>query len=293
MSLPSVTAIVVSYHTGPRLRECLYALIGCPDVSAIRIVDNGNPPGMSQWLQDFTARQDRVTLIDPGANLGFGKGVNLACEEAPAGFLLLVNPDAVIKRDAIAAMIAAAGPLQRPWIAGGKIFGLDGQEGRGARRRELTMWRALSSAAGFDTWNLNKSPAPDGPVPVGAVSGAFLLTDAESFRQLGGFDEAYFLHVEDVDFCRRIAEAGGQVMYTPFAVAMHYGSTSQVSATFVEYNKAKGLTRYFHKNANTQLGRLMAKASFYGFAPLLVVRSAVIRSLMQARQALRDLRVKR
>ena len=266
MSPPSVTAIVVTYHTGPRLRECLYALIGCPDVSAIRIVDNGNPPGMSQWLQDFTARQDRVTLIEPGANLGFGKGVNLACEEAPAGFLLLVNPDAVIKRDAVAAMIAAAGPLQRPWIAGGKIFGLDGQEGRGARRRELTMWRALSSAAGFDTWNLNQSPAPDGPVPVGAVSGAFLLTDTESFRQLGGFDEAYFLHVEDVDLCRRAREAGGDVIYCPDAGALHYGSTSDVSSKRVARHKADSLGYYFRKFSRGPLSRWTAR---FAVTPLL------------------------
>lgn len=266
MSGLPVTAVVVTYHTGPRLRECIYALIGCPDISAIRIVDNGNPPGMTQWLQDVSARQDRITLIEPGANLGFGKGVNLACKDGPDGFLLLVNPDAVIKRDAVSVMRSAAENLQRPWIVGGKIFGLEGKEGRGARRRKLTMWRALTSAAGFDTWNLNKAPSPDRPIPVGAVSGAFLLTDTDSFRQLGGFDEAYFLHVEDVDLCRRAREAGGEVIYCPDAGALHYGSTSAVSSKQVARHKADSLGYYFRKFSGGPLSRWMAR---FAVAPLL------------------------
>jgi len=259
MSEVYVTAVVVTYHTGARLRECLYALIGCPEVSGIRIVNNGNPPGMTQWLHDFCARQDRVTLIEPGANLGFGKGINLACKNVPDGFLLLVNPDAVIKRDAVAALMAAARSLQGPWIAGGRIFGLDGKEGRGARRRKLTLWRALTSLAGFDTWNLNRAPRPDGPVPVGAVSGAFMLTDTESFGQLGGFDEAYFLHVEDVDLCRRAKEAGGDVVYCPDAGALHYGSTSGVSSKLVARHKAESLGYYFRKFSGGPLSRWTAR----------------------------------
>lgn len=266
MSTRPVTAIVVTYFTGPRLRECLYALIGCPDISTILIVDNGNPPGMTEWIKTFAAARARVQLISPAANLGFGKAINLACKQVAEGDLLFVNPDAVIKRDAPAELKKAASSLDRPWIAGGKIFDLDGAEGRGGRRRKLTLWRALASSAGLDTWNLNRKPSPAGPVKVGAVSGALMLTDTESFAQLGGFDEDYFLHVEDVDLCRRAWEAGGEVVYNPAAGALHYGSTSEVSSKFVARHKAESLVHYFRKFSGNPVSRSLVAGVL---APLL------------------------
>ena len=167
MSLKPLTAIVVSYFTGPRLKECLYALLACPDVDSIFVVDNGNPVEDTHALQALAASQSRMTLIETGENLGFGKATNLAAKRAQDGFLLFVNPDAVIKQDAPARMRTVAEGRRAPWCIGGKVFDLDGREGRGARRRQLTLWRAISTVAGHDTWNLNKAPEPEGPVSNG------------------------------------------------------------------------------------------------------------------------------
>lgn len=261
-----VTAIVVTYRTGPRLRECLYALLACPDVSATLIVDNGNPPADTEWLKSFAASHSRMQLISPGENLGFGRAVNLASRKAPEGILLLVNPDAVIKHDAVDALRAASSGLKSPWIVGGRIFGVDGQEARGARRRPLSLARAMLSMMGVDIWNLHKVPLPDGPVPVGAVSGAFLMIGSQGFRHLGGFDETFFLHVEDVDLCRRAQEAGGEVVFCPAAGALHYGSTSDVRSKLVARHKADSLAYYFEKHARDPVSRLAIR---YIVAPAL------------------------
>ncbi|MEQ8557803.1 MAG: glycosyltransferase family 2 protein [Henriciella sp.] len=257
MSPRPVTAIIVTYLTGPRLRESLYALLACRDVTTLLIINNGNPPAMTDWLKTFAAEHAKVQLISPGDNLGFGKAINLASRQAEEGFLLLVNPDAVIKHDAVSTLVAASEHRQRPWLLGGRIFDLHGKEGRGDRRRKLTLWRALTSSAGIDTWNLNTAPLPSGPTPVGAVSGALMLTDTESFRQLGGFDEAYFIHVEDVDLCRRAKEAGGEVIFCPDAGALHYGSTSDVSSKTVARHKAESLTYYFRKFSGNPVSRAL------------------------------------
>lgn len=251
---PFVSAITVTYHTGLRLRDGLYALLFDPQVSQLVIVDNGNPPADQAWLDELAARHaDRIRLIRPRENLGFARACNLGAREAVGNLLLYVNPDAVMKRGSVAAMLAASSGQPVPWLVGGKIFGLDGREQRGARRRELTLLRAI----GIGRWTLEDTAEPDGPVPVGAVSGAFFMMAKQPFLMLdGGFDDAYFLHVEDVDLCRRVREAGGAVIYQPAAGALHYGSTSDVPGETVAAHKAESLRYYFRKFARGPVARL-------------------------------------
>ena len=259
----TVTALVVSYHTGPRLVECLYALKGDPDVAAIVITDNGNPPGTEAWLDAFVAATPKAQILRL-PNPGFGAGVNAAARLAASDHLLVINPDCVIKRGALRPLIAALDSAPSPAIAGGRIFDLQGREERGARRETLTLARAL----GLGRWTLEQEPPPPGPVRVGAISGAFFLIRTKDFQSLGGFDEGYFIHVEDVDLCRRALEAGGAVIYVPGAGALHYGSTSDVPSAFVTGHKAKSLARYFRKFARGPVERLIVEAAvpFIGLA---------------------------
>jgi GT2 family glycosyltransferase len=252
--LATVSAIVVSYHTGHRLHECLYALKSDPDVSEIVLVDNGNPPDAEAWIDGFIARSDKVRLIRSGGNPGFGAAVNQGAASALGDFLLVINPDAVIRRGSIGPLMAALEGEADPVLVGGKIFDTRGREERGCRRNTLTIWRAL----GFGKWTLEAEPAPAGPIQVGAVSGAFFLMNRKGFRRLGGFDEAYFLHVEDVDLCRRVIAAGGHVIYQPLAGALHYGSTSDAPFGVVQAHKAKSLSRYFRKFANGPVEKVTA-----------------------------------
>lgn len=251
--MATVTAIVVSYQTGPRLHECLYALKSDPDISEIILIDNGNPPDAEAWIDGFMARADKARLIRSGDNPGFGTAANLGAASALGEVLLVINPDAVIRRGSVGPLLAAQEGQTEPVLVGGKIFDAGGHEERGCRRNTLTLWRAL----GFGKWTLEDQPAPTGPIQVGAVSGAFFLMGRKAFRKLGGFDEGYFLHVEDVDLCRRVVEAGGSVIYQPLAGALHYGSTSRVPSGLVQAHKAKSLARYFRKFAKGPLERAM------------------------------------
>jgi GT2 family glycosyltransferase len=259
----TVTALVVTYHTGPRLVECLHALKGDPDVTAIVIANNGNPPGMQAWLTGFVASTPKARQLDL-PNPGFGAGINAAARLAASDHLLVINPDCVIKRGALRPMVKALESAKSPAIAGGRIFDLQGREERGARREMLTLPRAL----GLRRWTLNHLPPPEGPVAVGAITGAFFLVLTKDFEALGGFDEGYFIHVEDADICRRALEAGGSVVYVPAAGALHYGSTSDVASDVVAKHKAKSLARYFRKFARAPLERLIVELAipFIGLA---------------------------
>lgn len=253
MSHPAVSAIIVSYKTGPRLKECLYALISDPDVDEIIVVDNGNPDADFEWLQEFADQRVTVQLITGHGNIGFGAGINLGMRAAAGPHLLVINPDAVLRRKSVASLQSVARDRRVPWIIGGKIFDLHGREERGPRRRELTLWRAVTSLLGWNTWTLEHTPAPESAVGMPVISGAFFLTSEASMAQLNGFDEAYFLHVEDVDLCRRCREAGGEVLYDPHAAALHYGSTSDATRDSVNRHKADSLALYFRKFAKSPI----------------------------------------
>jgi GT2 family glycosyltransferase len=103
----------------------------------------------------------------------------------------------------------------------------------------------------FRDLHRERDPVPIAPTAVGAVSGAAMLLPKDSFVTLGGFDEKYFLHVEDVDICRRAAEAGGEAVFAPEARAMHYRSTSETTSFKLERAKAAGFMRYLFKFART------------------------------------------
>ena len=254
-----VTAIIVSYHTGPRLKECLYAVSGDPDIDEVVVVDNGNSEAMRDWLSDFAARREHVTVLPTEKNIGFGAAVNLGAREARGDHYLILNPDAVLKRGSVVALLQASQSLPTPWIVGGKIFNLRGIEERGPRRRDLTLWRALTSFIGFKTWTLEHTPSPHESIEMDVISGAFFMTSKQSFEALGGFDEGYFLHVEDVDLCFRCREMGGSILYQPHAGALHYGSTSEAPGRVIARHKADGLARYFRKRAKGPIHRAMTE----------------------------------
>jgi N-acetylglucosaminyl-diphospho-decaprenol L-rhamnosyltransferase len=256
-----VSAIVVTHHTGQPLELCLRSLFAEPWVDEVVIVDNGNPPDVESSLRALQADRRDVTLIQGHGNVGFSRGCNLGAVAARGAYLLFVNPDVVLHRGAVERMVQAGQGAASPWIVGGRLLDRKGREQRGARRELLTPWRAFVGATGLATFerlapifrdvHRERDPKPADVVPIPVVSGALMLTPREDFDTLQGFDEAYFLHVEDIDICRRAVEAGGAVLFQPGAEALHFGSTSRASWAFVEGHKARGMNVYFRKFARS------------------------------------------
>lgn len=248
-----LAVIMVSYRTGPVLFESLAAVLAEPRVSELIIVNHDNPRADVYRLVDLDQEDPRVTLINSGGNLGFSKGCNIGAAHANAARLLFLNPDTLLQPGAAATMIETLDRAAEPAVVGARITHLDGREQRGARRGELTVLSALSGFLGLSRFvpglrdiHREAEALPDAGEAVPAVSGAAMMVSRAGFEALDGFDEAYFLHVEDLDLCRRARDAGGQVLFEPRAEVRHHGSTSQVSAFKVEHWKAAGLVRYFH-----------------------------------------------
>lgn len=258
MNRPSISAIMVSWYTGPVLFDAIKAVLADPDIKELVLIDHENPPDIREKLDDIARNEARLRLTRTDRNLGFGKGCNIGAAQAESDFLFFINPDAEPDTGTARRLVAALPPGEPAAVAGARILAPGGREQSGSRRRALTLWRAFASFSGLARlgvarpFGMENDALPEVPVEVGAISGAALLMAKSGFDQLGGFDEGYFLHVEDIDLCRRASS----VWFVPGAIVQHAGSTSGASRFSVELEKARSFLRYFWKFNTGLAGRI-------------------------------------
>ena len=284
-----ISVIMVSYMTGPALLEAVNAVVADPDIFELILVDNGNTQDARKRLSQFVSQHDHIRLLQGHGNIGFGRACNYGVQLARGEYLFFLNPDALIESGSARALANCGKTLTAPWVTGGMLRDVHGREQRGGRRGALTPLSALISFTPLHKFSFLSSihkedePLPTKPAAYPTVSGACLMVDRASFESLGGFDEDFFLHVEDIDLCRRARENGGEVYFVPKATVMHYGSTSEVRRQKVEWEKLKGFTVYFAKHSKTIIGKTLTYAAWplmaaaiMGRAWYLVIRKAVI-----------------
>jgi len=277
MTGPAISAIMVSYRTGPVLLDAIETLLTDPEIAELILVDHDNPADIRAHLDRMAQENARLKLVRTNENLGFAKGCNLGAAAAASDWLFFLNPDAKAEPGAAKKLVAALTGQKEPAIAGARILNEDGSEQRGARRRQLTLWTAMANFTGLarlglaQRFGMETEPLPDHVIAVPAISGAAFAMSAKGFRALGGFDEGYFLHVEDIDLCRRAAT----VLFVPDAVIHHVGGTSRTSRFFVEIEKAKSFLRYFWK-FNTGIGGRLATLLVAPFLLAAIVLRAMI-----------------
>jgi len=217
-------------------------------------------------------------------NVGFARGANLGAKTATGEVLIFLNPDAFLQAGCVAELVHEIEERPVPTLVGGRVLNTDRTEQRGARRGEITPMSALMSLSGLSrrsaAWkrfevHWEKEALPEHAVPAPTVSGACFCMRREDFDRVEGFDEGYFLHVEDVDLCWRVRRAGGQVLFHPRAEVVHLGHTSLTSPIRVEFHKGVGLARYFRKRAVGVGQRVTA----WALSPVVVV-AAIMRPLL-------------
>lgn len=283
---PSVSVVMVVYRTGEALGESLGRVLACADVSELVIVDNGSTADEAARLAAIQVADPRVRLISGHGNVGFARGANLGARMATGEVLVFLNPDAFLEAGCVAALATALTGRREPALVGGRILNPDRSEQRGGRRGEITPFSALLSMSGLaqrpalarHEVHWEEQALPSEPAATPTVSGACFAMRRAAFLEIGGFDEGYFLHVEDIDLCWRVRRAGGEVVFAPAAQAVHVGGTSRTSPLKVEFHKGVGLARFFRKQAQGGFQKVAA----WMLTPLVIV-VAVLRPLARAR----------
>jgi GT2 family glycosyltransferase len=281
---PSVSVVMVVYMTGEALYESVACVLADPAVGELVIVDNGSTSADASDLRELSDRDGRVVLLAGHGNIGFARGANLGARTAKGEILVFLNPDAFLQPGCILELAREIVGRPVPSIVGGRVLNADRTEQRGARRGDITLVSALLSlsrlAERVPAWRHHEvhwegEVSPDAPALVPTISGACFCMRREDFDFMKGFDEKYFLHVEDVDLCWRVRRAGGLVLFHPKAEVVHLGHTSLTSPIRVEFHKGVGLARYFRKRA-VGIGQGVVA---WLFSPIVVI-AAIVRPLM-------------
>ena len=210
---PSVSVLIVAFGDDPELDKCLAAVLGSTDVDVdIVVVDNGDRSGHLGILE----HDPRARVIRPDTNLGFAGGCNLAAEHADGDVLALVNPDVIVAPGTLA-QLAATCSAPEVGIATASL--------------RLAAHPDIINSAGNPVHYLGLAWAGGHGEPahqhasrtvVASASGACCAIRAVRWRELGGFDEAYFAYHEDVELSLRCWQHGWAVVYVPSAIAFHH-----------------------------------------------------------------------
>ena len=221
---PGIGVVVVDFNAGPALRDAV-ASLQSEGVDQVVVVENGTRGSVCASLSDLS---DTVEVVAPGANVGFGAGVNRGVAAVRDGceFLVVSNPDVRVHRGALAEMKTILESHPEFGIVGPTIVSEDGSVYPSVRRFPNPLDAAGHALFGlfsqdnpFTRRYRSSALRPDGGVDW--VSGAFFMIRRTSFESLGGFDESYFMFAEDMDLCWRAHEIGIGVGVAPVAVVTH------------------------------------------------------------------------
>jgi GT2 family glycosyltransferase len=283
------SVVVVAADSGPLLLQCVDRVLASSAPVEIFVVDNASRDGFAATCAAAHAGDARLRLIANADNRGFGPACNQGAAAASGDALVFLNPDCFVDADTIAALRAIADGDRSIGLLGVDVRTPEGAPARGNRRRDPTLRRAFMAMSGLAHFESRwpslagvemREAAGAPPVErVDAVSGACLFVPRTVFERVGGFDEAYFLHVEDLDLCRRIRDAGCAVAIANGVRVVHaQGSSSRHRPVFVAAHKRRGMWRYFTKHDPAARNPLLRALAWIGvWARFALLATAALR----------------
>ncbi len=253
-----LSILIVNWNTRDLVIKCVNSILKYPpdfDYEII-IVDNYSRDGSTDALVNLFGPNKRIHVISSLKNLGFAKGNNLAYQNSTGEYILLLNPDTEVREGALQNLVEYMENHPGVAVVGPKLVNPDGSVQRSVRRFPGIFSSVIVFAGLHRFWRPDKYLMDDfsyeETADVDQVMGAALLTSRKIISEFGFLDENFWLWYEEVDFCKRVKEAGYQVKYYPRAVIMHQGGQafSQMEVFDRKRAVARSLIYYFQKNGN-------------------------------------------
>jgi len=301
--------VIVNYNAGPWLTRSVRSALA-NSLGPVTVVDNAST---DQSVADAQSKlsDPRLTWLINADNRGFAVANNQVLKVLDSDFAVLMNPDCELPEHTLDEILKVFSEHPGMGMASCKILNEDGSLQPTSRRRFPTPWLALVRMlqlhrmfpsnprfANFDYGDLESSGLErsdldggdlDGgdldrhaAIPamgvefVDAVSGAFMVVRKAALDDVGMLDEAYFMHCEDLDWCKRFANAGWSVGFVPNVSVIHAkGVSTQSRPVGVLWTLHKGMNRFFDKFYFDQYSAVIRYGVKLGIAVSFIGRAGV------------------
>ncbi len=228
-----LSVIIVSWNVRGLLRQCLQSLQRSSQALELEVIviDNHSSDGSRVMVM---SEFPQVRLIANDTNRGFAAANNQGLAQATGDYILMLNPDTEVKPTALAQLVDQLAQKPQVGIIAPALLNPDGSRQRSVRRNPsvadqtavlLKMINVLPSVwplRQYLCWDFDYSQAAE----VEQLMGAALLFRRSLLDQIGTLDESFYLWFEEVDFCRRVQQAGLKLLYYPAAKIVHHGKAS-------------------------------------------------------------------
>lgn len=260
-----LSILIVNWNTRDLVISCVNSILkyapvssqGGPDFSyEVIVVDNASKDGSAEAMINLFGHNKRIRIIQSLRNLGFARGTNLAYKNSTGEYLFLLNPDAEVTDGALAHLVNYLDEHPEAAVVGPRLVNPDGTLQHSVRRfpglatsiAVFSGFHRLLKLRGYlmTDFDYNREAEVD------QVMGAALMTRRRITEELGFLDEKFWLWYEEVDFCKRVIEAGYKVMYYPMSTVMHRKgeSFSQMPVFMRKRTVARSLIYYFRKHGH-------------------------------------------
>ncbi len=229
-----ISIIIVHYKNENDLFDCLdsFYILKIKHLYEVIIVDNSENKNLQKSL--LTKNYKNLRYVSSLKNLGYGAGMNLGAKHAKGEYLFILNPDVVFTTDIISPLVSSFKKNKTTGIISPLLYTTDNvimEQGA----RELTPFRALIKLSFIDKLFPNNPISKDYWVKdwedknlkeVDNVPGTALIIKKETFNEIRGFDENFFLYFEEFDLCKRVREKGYKIFIDPTSKLIHKWGTS-------------------------------------------------------------------
>jgi GT2 family glycosyltransferase len=257
MSQSKVSIVIVNWKTPLLLAGCLKSIEEDRQFSkfTVFVVDNNS---QDQSISLIEEKFPYVKLQANQANVGFSRACNQIIPKVESDYVLLLNPDTVLKKNAISTLLNFMEEHPDCGAVGPKVLNPDGSLQLACRRsfptpaaaffRLTYLSRLFPRHTLLSKYNLTYAD-PDLCMEVDALSGACMMVRKLAIDQIGLLDEQIFMFGEDIDWCWRIKEANWKIFYLPDAVVTHaHGASSRLRPIGATIDLHKGMEVFYRKH---------------------------------------------
>jgi GT2 family glycosyltransferase len=258
-----LSIVILCWNDKKVIGDCLGSIYAQAQEFDIEVIvsDNGSTDGSIEFIHQA---YPNAQVLQNGKNLGFAQGNNVGINRSTGEYVLILNPDTILHSHALENLAACADRHPEAGAFGCRVLNPDGSFQNPARPFP-TIWRSWIAAlylrplAYFsDVFISDIYTGWDGLTErvIDWQSGCCVMFRRDVLRALGGFDNQFFYHYEEVDLCLRTWKAGHSIVYTPDAVITHLGgqSVNRFPVRF-ELEKCRSRYRYFYKHFGSEGAR--------------------------------------